>query len=300
MTASDPWEIIPEGVRNVTLTSRAGSLRARGSTPEELLVMLRSINQAQCDPPLPDVEVRAVAASIGKKPAYPTRRRDGQRGPHIPRGCFDPRPEACGFDAAAVVEQDATLRLKASHKALFRLLRDFYGALGCHPAQSTLAEELGITRQQVARILRYLKRAGLIQVEIGACRAAGATFACDGYHFPKHFLFHAFFDASISNRISKIPGIMQQFTGGGTVRNSDNEASSQRNLEVTGDHATQTVAQVTKYIGSPWDRLSEFRFPIDVWSIVQYQECATGCGGCRIVYRDESVKMYECSCGGRG
>ena len=31
-------------------------------------------------------------------------------------------------------------------------------------------------------------------------------------------------------------------------------------------------------------------------AIVHYVECAARCGGCRMVYRDGTVKRYECSC----
>src|ERR1039457_3176803 len=94
---------IPEGVRNVTLCSRAGSLRARGASREKLLEALRDLNREQCDPPLPDAEIRAIAKSIGGKPPYPTARRDRR---DVPHGWFAPGLMVCGFDARAAVPAD--------------------------------------------------------------------------------------------------------------------------------------------------------------------------------------------------
>lgn len=60
---------IPEGQRNVTLTSFAGRLRASGSDEQELLSELTEANLARCIPPLPEAEVRSIAASVAKYPA---------------------------------------------------------------------------------------------------------------------------------------------------------------------------------------------------------------------------------------
>jgi hypothetical protein len=203
--------LISEGVRNVTLTSYAGSLRARGFTPDEILRSLQETNRAQCDPPLPDIEVRNVAKSAAKWKPYPTVRRDRRE---FSKGCFDPRAAVCGFDAADIVAKDISLRLKRRHKLLFGLLRDFYGPLGCHPAQNTLAEGLLTTRQQIGRNILRLVRAGLIQVEAGAYTAPGGNYPCNSYHFPKHRLFREHFRASIPNGFSEIQENMQQFSEG--------------------------------------------------------------------------------------
>jgi Bifunctional DNA primase/polymerase, N-terminal/Primase C terminal 1 (PriCT-1) len=59
---------IPEGKRNTTLTSIAGSLRAHGKTPEEIEAELLEITNDRCSPPCPEREVQATAKSIGSKP----------------------------------------------------------------------------------------------------------------------------------------------------------------------------------------------------------------------------------------
>ena len=46
---------IPEGARNITLTSLAGAKRRRGLETDELLPALIAVNDGQCNPPLPEV-----------------------------------------------------------------------------------------------------------------------------------------------------------------------------------------------------------------------------------------------------
>ncbi|MBA2669388.1 MAG: AAA family ATPase [Gemmatimonadetes bacterium] len=58
---SGPEEMIPDGMRNATLLSIAGTLRARGLTPAAIEAALLGINEVQCDPPLTAAEVRDVA-----------------------------------------------------------------------------------------------------------------------------------------------------------------------------------------------------------------------------------------------
>jgi hypothetical protein len=229
----------------------------------------------------------------------------------VPRGCFDPRPAVCGFDAAAVVMADSTLRLKRRHKALFRLLRNHYGPLGCHPSQVTLADLLFTTRQQVARDIAALVRVGLIQVEPGAYKAPKGTYPCTGYHFRQHTLFQPYF-GSIPSVSKESRNIMQQL---GAVEKGS--SLPPKNKPLTGFHATG-VAQVTKYAHSPLKdggvapgkkdierahasvEIGRFGFETTpgYW-IVQYIECARRCGGARIAYTDGTVKRYGCSCEGK-
>jgi putative DNA primase/helicase len=57
-------ETIPEGRRNVTLTSLAGTMRRRGLDAVEIEPSLLVVNERRCDPPLPEDEVRKVAAGV--------------------------------------------------------------------------------------------------------------------------------------------------------------------------------------------------------------------------------------------
>ena len=57
---------IPEGERNETLTSLAGTMRRRGMSRAAIAAALRVENAAHCSPPLPEVEVEAIAASVSR------------------------------------------------------------------------------------------------------------------------------------------------------------------------------------------------------------------------------------------
>jgi hypothetical protein len=59
-------EVIQDGQRNATLTSLAGSLRSRGIKQSVIEDTLKGINQAQCQPPLPEKDVIAVARSVSR------------------------------------------------------------------------------------------------------------------------------------------------------------------------------------------------------------------------------------------
>ena len=58
---------IPEGKRNSTLLSLAGSMRRRGMSEDAIRSALLIENEKCCDPPLPEDEVISIARSIGKK-----------------------------------------------------------------------------------------------------------------------------------------------------------------------------------------------------------------------------------------
>jgi hypothetical protein len=60
---------IPEGERNATLASRAGTMRHSGFSGEAIEAALLAENGQHCKPPLAEDEVRGIAASIAK---YPT------------------------------------------------------------------------------------------------------------------------------------------------------------------------------------------------------------------------------------
>jgi putative DNA primase/helicase len=63
-------EVIPEGHRNDTLMSLAGTMRRRGMGAEEIEAALLVTNNKRCDPPLAEDEVRKIASSVCRyKPA---------------------------------------------------------------------------------------------------------------------------------------------------------------------------------------------------------------------------------------
>ncbi len=60
---------ITEGRRNETLTSIAGSMRRRGLDQEDIRTALLAHNRKRCEPPLPEREVSAIAASVSRYPS---------------------------------------------------------------------------------------------------------------------------------------------------------------------------------------------------------------------------------------
>ena len=61
-----------EGNRNNHLTSLAGTLRRKGMGESVIVAALMAENEANCEPPLEEGEVRAIARSIGKYEPAPT------------------------------------------------------------------------------------------------------------------------------------------------------------------------------------------------------------------------------------
>lgn len=57
---------IPEGRRNVALTSVAGALRRQGLEPAAIARALAALNETICDPPLSEREVEAIARGMGR------------------------------------------------------------------------------------------------------------------------------------------------------------------------------------------------------------------------------------------
>ena len=59
---------IPEGQRNQTLTSLAGSMRRRGMSESAIEAAIQAENRERCQPPLPEIEITKLAKSIATYP----------------------------------------------------------------------------------------------------------------------------------------------------------------------------------------------------------------------------------------
>lgn len=70
--AADASETIPEGRRNGTLASRAGSLRRSGFSQSAIAAAIHQMNMEQCSPPLPHHEVEKIAESVSRYEPDPT------------------------------------------------------------------------------------------------------------------------------------------------------------------------------------------------------------------------------------
>jgi putative DNA primase/helicase len=62
-------DFIPEGKRNETLLSLAGTMRHRGMGEDAILAALTEENKTKCSPPLPEDEVRSIVKSVLRYPA---------------------------------------------------------------------------------------------------------------------------------------------------------------------------------------------------------------------------------------
>ncbi|HKW03576.1 MAG TPA: bifunctional DNA primase/polymerase [Vicinamibacterales bacterium] len=80
----DDLPTILQGTRNSTLTSLAGSMLRRGMSREAIEAALMKDNAFRCHPPLPESEVREIAASIERYP----------RGQHLRQGSYSPSSPA--------------------------------------------------------------------------------------------------------------------------------------------------------------------------------------------------------------
>lgn len=70
---------LAQGNRNEIMTSVAGALRARGLDRESLYVVLKTLNETRCDPPLPEVEIVRITNNISRYPPALTTRKDRRR-----------------------------------------------------------------------------------------------------------------------------------------------------------------------------------------------------------------------------
>jgi len=68
-----PSTPIPEGQRNSTLTSLGGTMQRRGMPHKAIQTALLEVNNLQCQPPLEEKEVRAIAKSIARYEPTPAR-----------------------------------------------------------------------------------------------------------------------------------------------------------------------------------------------------------------------------------
>ncbi len=80
---------IPEGERNVTLTSIAGTLRRKGADADTIYAAITAINTEKCSPPLPDAELRAIANSVAR---YPVAESDGTKSTKTEPEWPEPQP----------------------------------------------------------------------------------------------------------------------------------------------------------------------------------------------------------------
>jgi hypothetical protein len=108
--AAQEGDTIPEGMRNATMTSIAGRLRAASLDAAEIAETLARVNERRCSPPLDDDELTTIAASVGRYPAPAEAWQVfGGQGP-LPAGAMA-APTRSGLSASAISEHE----LNAAH-----------------------------------------------------------------------------------------------------------------------------------------------------------------------------------------
>lgn len=95
-------ERIPEGERNATLYRFACSLRAKGESENAVLAGVRDANLKGCQPPLPDLECRAIARSACIHPPGPSVNPSEAK----PPGTADPRTMHKDYGHAMDLQQE--------------------------------------------------------------------------------------------------------------------------------------------------------------------------------------------------
>jgi hypothetical protein len=93
---------IPDGKRNSTLASMAGAMRRKGFPPEAIKAALLVVNSDRCDPPLPEADVEAIAASVGRYEPAATATESG----HITfQRITAPELDAATYETEFLIEQ---------------------------------------------------------------------------------------------------------------------------------------------------------------------------------------------------
>lgn len=132
---------IPIGRRNDTLAQLAGGLRADGLELAAITSELLAVNQSRCSPPLPEGEVRSIAASIVRYAAAPN-------GPTV-------RVARKLLKSGLT---DGALALYATRQAILQ-------ATGVHPKQVAQAKALGVGLRSVKQWTAELRAADLDKYE---------------------------------------------------------------------------------------------------------------------------------------
>ncbi len=120
--------VIPEGQRNATLASLAGTMRRRGMRESEIRAALQIVNSERCRPPLGDHEVAEIARSVA---SYPSGDVKGEA-PQVPWP--EPPDEAAYYGLAGDIVRAVDPSTEADPVAiLVQLLVSFGSAIGRGP-----------------------------------------------------------------------------------------------------------------------------------------------------------------------
>lgn len=135
--ATDMRDPIPEGRRNITLTSLAGDLHAEGAASDAILAHLLEVNATRCTPPLAEAEVRDLVHGLTTR--YPA----GANGPQVR------------------VDKRLLRRLAPGPLILYAARQGIKQTTGVAPRQKDLAAVLGRSVRSVKSWATVLRAEGL-------------------------------------------------------------------------------------------------------------------------------------------
>ena len=142
--AIDNGDPIPEGQRNTTLTSLAGSMRQRGMSEAAVLAALQAENQERCKPPLPDEEIQRIAQSIGRYEPEPLSVVTGSHPMHPQSSWPEPLAKEAFYGLAGDVVKAIDPHTEADPAAILtNFLTAFGSAVGSIPHAVAEADRHG-------------------------------------------------------------------------------------------------------------------------------------------------------------
>jgi hypothetical protein len=100
--ATEASNRIPEGRRNQTLTSLAGTMRKRSMTQDAIEAALLTENRNRCDPPLSDAEVIKIARSVGRYEPGQTNSASQPQSPAFPNEVKESGKTDCDYEGLSL------------------------------------------------------------------------------------------------------------------------------------------------------------------------------------------------------
>lgn len=171
----EPAKPIQVGLRNDTLVSIVGHMRADGHSVEKCRFLLQAINANCCEKPLPLNEIRAICKWIGRKPPRPTTLENGKTA-KIPLsklygGEYDPeRVTADWYNIQFAIPLLRLKKLRTTRRVQLILLRAMshrmvqVGSLSFRYSQAEILGDCGLSERSTWKALKDLQAQGLIKL----------------------------------------------------------------------------------------------------------------------------------------
>ena len=167
---------IPEGQRNSTLTSLAGTMRRRGGSAETIRAALLAENLERCKPPLDESEVLTIAASVSQYPSDRDEASQAEDESRIPISLpfrtaaeieRETPPEVDWVArpwvaAGALTELDGKIKLSGKTTFALHMARAVVGGIPFMGQPTRKTAVVFLTEQNPTSYRQAMKRAGLL------------------------------------------------------------------------------------------------------------------------------------------